>query len=157
MSKLTILMGSVVLHLFILQMQLADIHPSLNTHHFGRHINVILTDQSLPPVIKKKKKTPKKTNQILSQTMNSGITRPDEVWSPVISPLYPRISRIKGHQGLVEIEYHIDPSGNWIFKRIIKGSGFQELDDSALEAMEVNRLRLPRQSTRLIAFNFSLR
>ncbi|OFZ47638.1 MAG: hypothetical protein A2381_09520 [Bdellovibrionales bacterium RIFOXYB1_FULL_37_110] len=148
---------SVFVHLFFLQIKLDDGGTDILGHREFKRINIILSSSSLIKFSKVRQFQKISNNkQTSSPVISSEVVNLKEEVSPIIAPYYPRVSRIKGHQGKVKIAYSIDRDGNWIYKRIETSSGFIELDNAAFDALEVNRFRLPRLGIKYIVFNFSL-
>ncbi len=158
MIKIIVFVISILFHSLVLQIKL-DINPAdVNQSAKFYRIEIVLFSTEIANKSKVNNKSNKigmKSNTMISFEQTQTIKENIDI--EILPPNYPRISRIKGHQGQVELEYFIDSTGNWVHKRILKSSGFLELDNSALDAMEANRLRLPRQKMKLMAFNFSLK
>jgi protein TonB len=46
---------------------------------------------------------------------------------------YPRSSQSRREEGLAQVEFSIDPRGNVLSARVVRSSGFPELDQAALD------------------------
>lgn len=69
----------------------------------------------------------------------NGSTKPIGVRSSIKSEIrlvYPRISRIRGEEGVVTIESIIDADGKLVEAKVLKSSGFERLDEAALKAIK---------------------
>jgi TonB family protein len=68
---------------------------------------------------------------LYSQTVAARI---DDVASLVCRPLYPPLSKRLGEQGAVQMQVMVEATGTVSKIKVIKSSGFERLDKSALEA-----------------------
>jgi protein TonB len=60
---------------------------------------------------------------------------------------YPRIAQMRGWQGTVRIELHIDANGNIISSIVSESSGFEVLDKQSLEMVrKASPLPLPPEA-----------
>ena len=54
----------------------------------------------------------------------------------IASPEYPRMSRLRGEQGEVLLQMHLNEAGELIEAKVLQSSGYPALDGSALAAIQ---------------------
>ena len=64
-----------------------------------------------------------------------------EGFKPLIAiiPLYPEVSRSRGEEGVVEVEFFVEKDGVVSRVEIVRGSGYYRLDESVREALNKAR------------------
>lgn len=87
----------------------------------------------------KKKATQKKGNKVIKDSQNDSLISHKGIKSEAqlqgsLNPNYPYLSRVYNEEGQVSIKIGIDNSGKVANVTITKSSGFQRLDQAAIEA-----------------------
>lgn len=78
-----------------------------------------------------------------------------ELLSP-IRPKYPRASRRRGEEGVVQVEVTVDERGQAEAASVHVSSGFKELDEAALEAVKAAKFT-PQEAKIFLSIDFRLK
>ena len=69
---------------------------------------------------------------------------------------YPGIAKMRGWQGVVEIDFQLDGNGKILSQKIHTSSGFEVLDKQALEMVKKSNFPLPPEVLKNSAFNVTV-
>lgn len=69
---------------------------------------------------------------------------------------YPGIAKMRGWQGIVEIDFQLDGNGKILSQKIHTSSGFEVLDKQALEMVKKSNFPLPPEVLKNSAFNVTV-
>jgi TonB family protein len=79
-----------------------------------------------------------------------------------LNPEFPHLSKIYEEEGKVSLEAHIEPSGSVSQVKLLKSTGYQRLDSSAINALKkakfspATKSGKPVKSSKVIDINFTL-
>ncbi|MFZ9643036.1 MAG: TonB family protein [Candidatus Methylopumilus sp.] len=69
---------------------------------------------------------------------------------------YPSIAKMRGWQGVVEIDFQLDGNGKILSQKIRTSSGFEVLDKQALEMVKKSNFPVPPEVLKSSAFNVTV-
>ena len=69
---------------------------------------------------------------------------------------YPSIAKMRGWQGIVEIDFQLDGNGKILSQKIHTSSGFPVLDNQALEMVKKSNFPMPPEVLKSAAFNVTV-
>ncbi len=69
---------------------------------------------------------------------------------------YPGIAKMRGWQGVVEIDFQLDGNGKILSQKIHTSSGFEVLDKQALEMVKKSNFPIPPEVLKSSAFNVTV-
>ena len=69
---------------------------------------------------------------------------------------YPSIAKMRGWQGVVEIDFQLDGNGKILSQKIRTSSGFEVLDKQALEMVKKSNFPIPPEVLKSSAFNVTV-
>jgi protein TonB len=69
---------------------------------------------------------------------------------------YPGIAKMRGWQGVVEIDFQLDGNGKILSQKIHTSSGFPVLDNQALEMVKKSNFPMPPEVLKSSAFNVTV-
>lgn len=79
------------------------------------------------------KRVAEETHSDIPNSVSGGIS--ESKLEGVLQPEYPRISRERNEEGIVEISLEVDENGNVLNPEVVRSSGYPRLDSSALKAI----------------------
>ncbi len=142
-AKLTFILClflSVAIHLFALISFKEALEQKLASTKSESSISISIKNTSIPIPVPRmenaKSRTPKPNESpkvVQSSNSGQGVQKPQLLGD--FKPVYPHLSRIYEEEGTVSVKIRINDSGIVISALIIKSSGYQRLDNQALESL----------------------